>query len=101
MADFPEVAHRRIGERQRVQVARRAELWRQRRSFFAALFLRVPDDPPPAFVGGEVHGVFGCAGIRHLRALFVTDACVQVQTTRGTLPDDVKLVVNETFGDTD
>src|SRR5688572_2685577 len=81
VANFPEIADRSIGERQRMQIAGRAELGSERGGFVAAFFLRVPDEPPPAFVGGEVNCVFRGARVGHLRALFITDAGVKMQTT--------------------
>ena len=84
-----------------MQVARRAEFRRQRGHSVAAFLLRVPDQSPPALVGGEMRGVFRRARVGHLRPLFVTDARVQMQAPRGALPDDFNLVINQPFGNTD
>src|SRR5207237_1156985 len=82
--DLFQIRDRFAAERQAMQIAVRPELRRQGAAGHAALKLATPDLCPPTLVSLKRSAILRSRGMRHLRALIVSDARVNVVRAFGT-----------------
>src|SRR3712207_6837865 len=83
-----------------MQIPGWAELRSHGRGPPAVGLLRVPDPVPPLLVAVEIGGILRRARIRHLRALFITYARVDMDTSLGSTAQRRLLIVQLSLADT-